>query len=343
MEIIKEDLFRKKMKEGLSGGYLFFGEEDYLKSFALRSARDAVCEDKSFEIFNDIRLDATDYNAPALLDALMPFPMMGDKKIVSVSGLYLDAMKPSEIDDLCDVLATLSEYDYNVLIISAPADGLDVGNLPKRPSPLLTKLGKYLTPVRFERVSPSRLVSWVGKHFEYNGVRADASVCSYLIDYCGSSMFTLASETDKLSFYVLWNGRKEVTAEDVKQVAIAEISADTYALANSILDGKNEKALDALSVMKFNRVEPVIILSEVSRVICDLAAVRSMAEKGSSAFEIAAALKMNEYRVKMYMNGAAGKSPVRIKRALSLCSEADAALKLSPQGYTAIERLICSL
>ena len=342
MEIIKEDGFRKQLKSGLSGGYLFFGEEDYLKAFSLKAARDAVCEDKSFEIFNDMKIDALDYSAPALLDALMPFPMMAEKKVVTVNGLCIDSMKPSEIDDLCDVLETLSEYDYNVLIISVPAGEIDEGNLPKRPSAILTKLSKYLTPVRFEEISPSRLVSWIGKHFAHNGVKASAEVCSFMINYCGVSMFTLASETDKLSYYVLQDGRDEVSLDDVKKVSIAEISTDTFALANAILDGKYDVALDALSVMKFRRVDPIIILSEVSKVVCDLFAIKAMLDEGKSSYEIASALKMNEYRVKMYMSGASGKSLKRLKRALELCAEADSALKLSPQGYMAIERLICA-
>ena len=60
MDIIKEDTFRKQLKKGLSGGYLFFGEEDYLKSFSLRSAREAICADETFAVFNDIRIDALD-------------------------------------------------------------------------------------------------------------------------------------------------------------------------------------------------------------------------------------------------------------------------------------------
>lgn len=343
MDIIREDGFRRAIRDGLSGGYLFFGEEDYLKAHSVRSAREAVCDEPSFEIFNDMRIDALDYSASALLDALMPLPMMSERKIVTVNGLSLDSMKPSEIDDLCDVLSTLPEYDYNVLIISVPSGALDEGNLPKRPSALLTRLSKYLTPVRFEAVTPARLVAWLGKHFEHNGVSAAPAVCSFMIDYCGASMYTLAAETDKLAYYVLWNGRREVTAEDIKLVCCAEISADTFALANSILDGKYDAALDALAVMKFRRVEPVIILSEVSRVICDLVAVKSMAGDGRSQSEISLALKMNEYKVKMYLSGAANKSEDKLKRALALCAEADAALKLSPQGYIAIERLICSL
>ena len=344
MDIMKEEAFRKLLRGGLSGGYLFFGEEDYLKAFTLKAARDAVCEDKSFEIFNDMKIDALDYSAPALLDALMPFPMMSERKIVTVNGLCLDSLKPSEIDDLCDALATLSEYDYNVLIISVPAGGIDEGNLPKSPSKLLTRLSKYLTPVRFEPVSPSRLVSWIGKHFAHNGVKASPEVCSFMIDYCGASMFTLAAEVDKLSYYVLQNGRTEVTRRDVEEVCVAEISADSFALANAILDGKSDAALDALSVMKFRRVEPVIILSEVSRVICDLISVKAMMDEGKSSFEILSATGMkSEYKARMYMSGAAGKSLGRLRRALALCSEADIALKASPQGYTAIEKLICSL
>ena len=343
MEIMKEEGFRKQLRSGLSGGYLFFGEEDYLKAFSLKAARDAVCEDKSFEIFNDMKIDALDYSAPALLDALMPFPMMSEKKIVTVNGICPDSMKPSEIDDLCDALTALSEYDYNVLIISVPAGGLDAGNLHKKPSALLTRLSKYLTPVLFEPISPSRLVSWVGKHFAHNGVEVSPEVCSFIIDYCGASMFTLAAETDKLAYYVLQSGRKNVTVEDVKNVAAAEISADTFALANAILDAKYDAALDALSVMKFHRIEPVIILSEVSKVICDLVLIKAMMEDGKSSFEISSTFKMNEYKVKKYMSGAAGKSMKKLKRTIELCSEADVALKLSPQGYTVIEKLICSL
>ena len=78
MELLREDLFRKQMKKGLSGGYLFFGEEDYLKSFALRAARESICPDPTFALFNDVRLDALDYSASALLDALMPPPMMSE-------------------------------------------------------------------------------------------------------------------------------------------------------------------------------------------------------------------------------------------------------------------------
>ena len=59
--------------------------------------------------------------------------------------------------------------------------------------------------------------------------------------------------------------------------------------------------------------------------------------------EIARLLKMNEYKVKLYMSKASLKPMARLRRAIELCSEADLSLKLSPLGFTAIEKLICSL
>ncbi len=344
MELIKEDVFRKQVKKSLSGGYLFFGEEDYLKTVAMRSAREAICPDETFALFNDVRIDALDYSPSALLDAMMPPPMMADQKIITVSGLPISTMRASEIEDLLEVLALLPQYDYNVVILSVPATLMDEGFLPKSPSKLLKDFSAVVTPVWFEPISTARLTAWVGKHFEHHGTAASPAVCSKLISICGHSMFTLASETEKLAYYVLAHGRSEVTEADVNELAIAEIASDTFAMTNAILDGRPAEALRALDVMKFRRVEPVFVLSEISRSICDLLAVKALAEDGATLAEVGSILGMkSEYRTRLYMNAAAGKSMKRLQQALTLCAEADLALKQSAKGYLPIERLVCGL
>ncbi len=341
MELIREDEFRKQIKKGLSGGYLFFGDEDYLKGFAMSAAREAVCPDPTFAPFNDVRIDAMDYSAGGLLDALMPPPMMAEQKIITVSGVNLGGLRSTDVDSLCEALSALREYEYNVLILSAPAGQFEEGSLPKSPSALFKRLSEYLTPVRFDPITGAKLVSWVGKHFQHHGVLADPSVCAYLIEFCGKSMYTLSSETEKLAYYVLGHGRQAVTRADVEAVCVSELTADTYALANAITDAKYEEAIKALEVMRHRRVDPVIVLSEVSRVICDLVTVKALAEEGLQAGEIATVLKKKDFWAKKYYAAASGKSMKRLKRALQLCSEADLSLKQQGfSGYLAIERLI---
>jgi len=344
VELIKEDVFRKQMKKSLAGGYLFFGDEDYLKTVCLRSAREMICPDESLSFFNDVRIEALDYSPDAILGAMMAPPMMTEQKIVTVSGLDVGGLRADALDDLFEVLALLPQYDYTVLILSVPAGNFDEGTLPKRPSKLLSRFSEVLTPVWFEPITGARLAAWVGKHFEHHGVSASPSVCAKLISISGNSMFILSSETEKLSYYVLSHGRSEVTVADVEELAIPELSSDTFAMTNALLDGRPEDALRALEFMKFHRVEPVVILGEISRSLCDLLSVKSLAENGATVAQIASILGIrSEYRVKLYLNAAAGKSERKLRRAVELCSEADLALKQSAQGYLPIERLICSL
>jgi DNA polymerase III delta subunit len=344
VEIIKEDAFRKLVKKGLSGGYLFFGDEDYMKTYSVNAARSAVCADESFSMFNDMKIDVRDYSADALLDPLTPMPMMADKKLVTVNGLNVNGLRAKDIDDLCDVLATLPEYDYNVLIISVPATMIEEGNLPKYPSNVLKRLGEYLTLVQFEPVTGARLVNWVGKHFAHHGTEATPEVCSFLINYAGRSMYTLANETQKLSYYALSHGRNNVTRDDVLNVSVAEISTDAFTLANAIVDGRGEDAISALAAMKFRRVDPIILLGEVSRVVCDLFSIKALADEGCSVSEIAHTLRMNEYRAKIYAQGASGRSMQRMREILDMCAQADLSMKRSSQpGYTVIEKFICSI
>ena len=343
MEIIKEDAFRKQLKKGLAGAYLFFGDEDYLKSFSLKSARALICNDPSFAIFNDIQIDPIDYSPNALVNALMPLPMMGEKKIVTINGLALSQIKGAEFDAFIEAVSTIQEYDHNVLIISVPAGLIDEGSIPKAPSKTILALAEVMTPVYFEAISGARLTAWVAKHFEHNGVHASTSVCELLIDKCGKSMFSLSNETEKLAFYALQHGRTEITASDVELIACSVLTSDAYALANAILDGRYSDAMDALNVMKFKRIDPIFVLPEVSGVICDLFAIKVLQDDGHPVGEIANILKKNEYRIKIYAATAASKSRESFERALLLCSEADLNLKNSSQSYASIEKLICSL
>ena len=341
--IIKEEEFRRLLKKGISGAYLFVGDEDYLKSFSLKSARSAICAEPSFAIFNDIQIDPLDYSPESLVNAFMPLPMMDEKKIVTVNGLPIANMRSSEIDELVEAVGAIDEYDYNVLIISVPAGLIDTSKYTSANSPF-QKLAEIMTPVLFEPISGAKLTAWVSKHFAYHGVNADNSVCNLLIEKCSHSMFSLANETEKLAYYALQANRTTVTADDVENVACSVISSEAFALANAIIDGRNADAIEALNVMKFERIEPVIVLSEVSKTINDLFLIKCLSEDAIPTGEIARILKQkSEYRVRMYASIASKKTKASLYRAIALCSEADLSLKNSSLGYTAIERLICYL
>ena len=341
MEIIKEADFRKEIKNKPRGAYLFFGDEDYMKSFALKLATETISPDPSFSFFNEVKLDALSYSPDALLDAMMPLPMMTERKIITVTGLDMGAMRSNEVDALCAVLEQVEEYDYNTIIISVASDRLDPGNLPKKPSSLLKRLGEAAILVNFEKNTPSKLAAWVGKHFEHNAVTASPDVCSFVIERCGRDMFILAGETDKLAFYVKQNGRDQVTREDVIKVATPATEYDAFAFTNAISARKKEEALSILRDMKMKRLDPILIMGEVTRTLCDMTAVAALNEDGLTLSEISGILKLHEYTVSIIL-----RTRPRVdvcKRLIERCREADLELKSSRDGYAVLEKLICTI
>ena len=343
--ILKEADFRKALKTNPTGGYLFFGEEDYMKSAAIRMARESVTEaDPAMAAFNDIRLDGLDFTPAALLDAMTVPPMGADRKVITVTGLNLSALRAADMDKLCEALAEIPDYPYNLVILSAAADTFDPGNLPKKPSELLTSLAEYLTPVWFERNTPAKLAGWVQKHYLHGGVQADPKLCQFTIEYCGRNMFTLANEVDKVACYIRAHGRDILTEADIRTAAIPAMEYDAFAFTNAITERRRADALEILADLKLRRVEPLFILSEVSRVVCDLLAIRAMADGGRTAAEIGSELKMHEYRVGLYLKQARKTDLALLRNAVTAAEAADRALKRSAaDGYGIIERLICTL
>ncbi len=345
-EILTDAAFRKKIEQSPTGGYLFFGDEDYLKAHALKAARLAACPDPALGVFNDMTVDpsSSESIADAIANAVMAAPMMADTKAVTVSGLSVDDLKPSDIDGIAAAAAMLDEYDCNLLVISVPAGMLDTGYLPKSPSAAFKKLAEHLTPVQFSKVPAAKLESWIVRHFEHNGLRTEGGVPAAMISRCGSDMYTLANEIDKLSFYALSHGMTSVSLPLVPLITSANEDYDTFALSNAIAAKNSEAALDILAIMKARRIEPVIILSELSRTLGDMLAVKLLLQNRKNFAEIGSAIGVkSEYKVKLTAQSVKNLTVAELQTAVSACAAADAALKLSPTGYIEIEKLICSL
>ena len=345
MNIIKEADFRKQIRSEPQTGYLFFGDEDYMKTFALKTAVEVISPDPTFSFFNEIRLDALSYSPDALVDAMMPLPMMVDRKIIILSGLDFVAMRSYELDELCEALGMLAEYDYNTLIIDTSSDRFDAGDFSRKQpkySATLSRLAEYLTPVQFDKNSPQKLATWISRHFAHNGVTADASVCSLVVDICGRDMFNLASETDKISFYVLSCGRDTVTREDVMSVAIPAAEYDAYAFTNAISARRRDEAIAILGDMKRRKLDPIIIMAEITACACNMLSVALLAADGLTLSEIAKALNIHEYRVSKILQ--ADPDVFLCRRMVAVCGEADAEIKsYNTDGYAALEKLICTM
>ena len=86
--------FKAELKK-LSGGYLFYGEEDYLKRYYLNALRKQTVTEG--DVFNHIVINSESYTPERLSASLEALPVMADKKLVEVNSLYLSSMSENEL------------------------------------------------------------------------------------------------------------------------------------------------------------------------------------------------------------------------------------------------------
>lgn len=328
---------------GLCGGYLLYGDEEYLKRFYLREIRRTVLAacPPGLEDFNRIALSPEEGDFSSLSQALMHMPMMAEKLLIEVAPSISGAWKEKDRRTLLESLAGLHDAPDTILVLVAPQGAIDAGT-PRRPSAFFRQISEILKPVEFPYQTGVRLRRWVERHFSEEKLTIPEEVCTAMLARCAQDMTTLASEIDKLTAYEKANGSDSVSMEDMLRVTSPGMRDNAFALANAVLAGDRQAALAALDAHRKRREEPILLLGSLLRILSDLLTVASMMQEGIEKPEIARILKMHEYKLSMYMRAAADFGFTRIEAALNRCCEADQLSKSAQMGYIPLERFICT-
>lgn len=351
MPLINEVEYRKLLKSGsVSGVYVFFGPEDYLKSYAVKITRETLCPDETFAFFNDVTIDFPDFTIDGLLSVLDAPPMMADKKLTVLKSFDLRALKPTIAEEFLGILKRYSSDDTNVLIVSMIPGGVDDERMPKYPSPVIKKIADTANAVWFEASSAAKLSVWIARHFEHNGIKISERTAKFMVEYCGTGMMELSSEIEKLSAYVRAHGRDAVSEDDIKIVSLPTVETEQFALSNAVLAGNKAKLLEVIAERKFRQVEPSFVMAEIAGLYTHIYLTRLMSSSGMSPAEISKALspyksyRINEFVAEKYIK-AFEKVPIeRLKQWLELCLDTDLAMKTyGKRNYEQIEKLVCLL
>lgn len=326
-----------------AGGYLFYGEEDYLKSHTAAQIRQILFPDEAFADFNRRTFTGETYTPADLTEAILSPAMMVEKKLIEVTLPDGDKLKEKERTALLESLEHLRETDDTVLLLTFPADTFDTGT-PKKPASFFKNLTKILTPIEFPLQTDARLLRWAQRHLADYGVNLSPAVGQQVLATCGRSMMRLSGELAKAGAYAAAHGMTELTMEAALQVVTPTDEDDAFRLANCLLEGNKTAAYQCLAVKIRRKEDPILLLSQVTRVYMDLAAAAVFREEGRDKREFAQIMKMHEYKAGLYYKAASSASAEYFESALDACLNADMALKSSAvNGYELLERLVGTL
>lgn len=332
-----------KNADSWTRGYLFYGVEEYLKSYALAQVKTKLFPDTALLEWNHRSFDEENYTPADLREALEMPPAMAEHSLVTLTLPSFSALRDKEKNALYDVL----ENDWSdtgvLLLVILPEGSFDPGT-PRRPSASLRALTKHLTPVEFPEQTDARLQRWMEKHLAAYGVSLPSAVGQYMRNRCGKRMDRLIGELAKLGAYAAAHDESVATEVMIRTVCTPTEEEDAFQLANCILRGDAAGAYDCLRLKIARHEEPIQILTQIQYAIADLATAGAFLAEKRTAAEYAAALGMHEYRAGLYFRAAeavvSGVGSEFFTRVLAACLDADIQLKSGVGGYIPIERLI---
>lgn len=314
----------KNIKVGdLKNVYLFYGEEEYLKSFFAKTICDRYEADRDSIIYFDGKVTAEELEAASESSPLM---MTNTVVVVRDSGIF----KKTEGDS--SDFAFLEELaEENCIIFREQA--VDARNGVFK---IVSNCG---VAYNCARQPESEIVKILVHEASLNKRNITQGAISLLFNGVGNDILLLMNEVDKLCMLV---GEGEMINEShVKYASEISLEAKIFDLTDGIAEKNREKALRQLDALIADKTPPQVIMATIATNFIKLNKVSDLYSQGKNAREISEALGLPEYPVKKYIGQAKGYSKESLAKAIDLISTMDVDSKNGKiDAVTGIELLI---
>lgn len=351
VSLYTEEKLAADIKKELSGAYVFFGDEDFMKEYYIGKIRQKLLTAEGFEVFNHFIISFSaaseltqDDHFARLSDAVDAMPMMQEKKLVEIRDLSLNGISPKALETLITILTRANEVDDTVTILNLRENEYIV-DYKTETSATYKKLASAAKAVRLDAYPPERLATWEKKHFAAKELFIAQDAALLLADMCACRMFTINSEFAKLEAYAQINDKKTITAEDIELVcAMSEREEMPFALSNAAEKWNIKEVYAAIYALRDLKKEPIAILARLSGLYSDMLVAKTAQLAGRTASDVAKVLKMRDVRAARLMS-TVEKVPVsKLEECIDEAYKADLKLKSSPTDqWVVLETLIAKI
>ncbi len=289
--------------------YLVVGEEDLLRDSALASLKRAVLGSEGDE-FNYELLYGDEAGGADIWNSVAAVPVFAERRLVVVKAAEKLNARESEL--LLDCVKT--PVDSTTLVFVSPK--LD-GRL--KFSQALTRAAIVVdcSPLR-----DAQLPAWIAREAERVGLRLEEAASQVLQESCGSSLYGVRRELEKLASYV--PSDRSVTADDVHLLRGMDPGASVFDLTLAIAEGRRGRALSILARNLEAGEAPLRILGSLAWQYRRLWKVKDSLANGGREGEVARSLRMDPWKVRSFLDRF---SEPHLQAALRLFLDTDGKLK----------------
>jgi DNA polymerase-3 subunit delta len=316
---------RLKRKE-LAPVVFLWGEEAWLVDETIGQIEAAALDPETRE-FNREVFYGDEAEAQTVVTAAQTLPWLGSHRLVLVRGA--DALSRAADPPL--VAYCKQPSPSTCLIFTAQR--------AEASRPLFAFLLKLPWAVRFRRLLPRELASWIEQRSAAFGARITADAVASLVERVGNDLGLLAHEIDRLVSFV---GAGNVIGLDSLTALTGDLrETSAFEMARLLSAGDLAAALRAWDKFASSGEYPGLALGAIIHHVHQLWRIKIAQAAGTAPEQLSRELNIPPFTVRRLSAQAAGLEPAWLRRWLEALLEADQTLKrsgLPPQ--TVFERLM---
>ena len=331
MPIINEAEIKNQIKTNtLQKVYLIYGDEAFLKQHYVTSIENTAVTNA--RDFNLARLDGKDLKVNDLFDICESVPLMNPKRCVTISDFDPEKTTADELNRLDQLLddpppTCVIIFWCDAVCFNAKRPG-KWRNIIKK----INKTGATLDLPYRDAVSLAKTLCSSAKK---RGCEMDFNTASYMVTRCGVDLFNLQSELDKVCAY---KKSGKINDEDINLLTNQSLDFTSFQLVDAINTKNADKAMEILSVLVNNRVEPIMILSAIISGYADVYRAKLAITANKSIDEAASdfGYKGKEFKLRNAVSIAHRVDITLLRSCNDILDEADRMLKSSPVDNTVV-------
>ena len=200
-----KEIFKQINKGSLSGAYLYFGEEEYIKEEALAQTIDSHVN-PSLKDFNYVSLEGEHLSLEDIINSCETLPLMDDKRLVVIRDLPIINGKSDKLIDEVSFINYLKRITDTTLLIL-----YNRGKLDKRKR-IYKEINKSGKAFEFLPLNSRDLHIWINQQLRKQGKKISYEAIESLLDKTGNSLDLISKEIEKLLSYL---GKHEYIDKDI--------------------------------------------------------------------------------------------------------------------------------
>lgn len=245
MNIINE------IKKSTSNLYLFYGEDEFLKSFYVDKL-------KTRFVSSDLEMNCSVADANNLIDMSCTLPFYNDYRVVIVKNSEMFCLNKKLSDESFLKMLTLKQIPSSSIIIFSEI------KVDKR-SKLFKKVSELGSIFEVKTPTQKELTKWIIRTAESNCKQISFVNADLLTKLIPNDMYTMKSEMEKLFAYC--SDKNEITYQDIDLICSKSLEARVFDLVDAIGNKKTREAMNIYQNLIAINEAPLMILTMISRQI----------------------------------------------------------------------------